>query len=614
MVPVLALLISLIIPGRKEMAISLVAFLAAAINLAGFIFFLAYRASLNLPAVNLQEFILYENGDYRFVLDFYFDRIGAVYLITGALVTFIITMYSRYYMHREEGYKRFFSTVLLFYAGYNFTILAGNFETLLIGWEILGISSFLLIAFYRNRYLPVRNAVRVFSIYRIGDVGLFLAMWASHHLWHGNITFIQLHQHGFVHHHLVNHSAEGVFISLMILLPALAKSAQLPFSSWLPRAMEGPTPSSAIFYGALSVHIGAFLLLRTYPFWSEQFSVRILIGAIGLFTAIVCFLIARVQPTLKSKIAYASITQIGIIFWEIAMGWHVIALVHFAGNAFLRTYQLLVSPSMVSYIIRDQFYHFTPHRETMEDHWTKRWKYSLYVLTIKEWNLDGIMNRWVFRPLKQVGKNFGFLNERRIIVALVILYAVGWVMITKHSIWPELLRDVLPLALSIIGLMLILRAFVERRSSISAWLMVMMSHFWTLLAVSATGQFDLNDKLLYLSGVALSGLLGFMVLKRLGKSEPGLTDLNAYRGHHHDHPRLAFIFLLCCLGLMGFPITTTFLGEDLIFSHVDENHYFLALSYSIGFVITGIALIRIYARVFLGPHCKTSHPTPLRSS
>jgi NADH:ubiquinone oxidoreductase subunit 5 (subunit L)/multisubunit Na+/H+ antiporter MnhA subunit len=84
-------------------------------------------------------------------------------------------------------------------------------------------------------------------------------MWMSHHLWHENITFLKLSNYEMVHEHLQSHSFIGVFISIMILVSAAAKSAQLPFSSWLPRAMEGPTPSSAIFYGSLSVHLGVFL-------------------------------------------------------------------------------------------------------------------------------------------------------------------------------------------------------------------------------------------------------------------------------------------------------------------------------------------------------------------
>ena len=131
---------------------------------------------------------------------------------------------------------------MFFYLGYNITIFAGNLETLFIGWEVLGICSFLLIAFYRERFLPVRNALKVYTVYRVGDVGLIMAMWMGHHLWHQNITFYDLSHDQLVHAELETHSLIGVFISLMLLITAAAKSAQLPFSSWLPRAMEESHP------------------------------------------------------------------------------------------------------------------------------------------------------------------------------------------------------------------------------------------------------------------------------------------------------------------------------------------------------------------------------------
>ncbi|MBL7852454.1 MAG: hypothetical protein JNN04_16230, partial [Cyclobacteriaceae bacterium] len=292
--PVIGFVVSLMIPRNHERWISIGAYTTVGIHLAIASLFVVYWLIQHHPTLNLKEIVLYETGDYSFFLDFYFDEITATYLLVGAVLTFLVTLYSRYYMHREAGYKRFFNTILFFYAGYMIAIFSGNLETLFVGWEILGISSFLLIAFYRDRYLPVKNAVKVFSIYRIGDVGLILAMWMSHHLWHENITFLKLSNAELVHEHLQAHTLIGVFISLMVLLTAAAKSAQLPFSSWLPRAMEGPTPSSAIFYGSLSVHLGVFLMLRTFPFWAEQMSVRILIATLGLTTSLVATGIARV--------------------------------------------------------------------------------------------------------------------------------------------------------------------------------------------------------------------------------------------------------------------------------------------------------------------------------
>ena len=287
LIPIAGFILSLLIPGKKENVISWVVYFTVGIHFASFIVFIVYWLSQGHPTLNLKDIVLFHTDGYEFFIDFYFDKITAVYMFVGSFLTFLVAIYSRVYLHRENGYKRFFNTILFFYVGYNIVIFSGNLETLFMGWEILGISSFLLIAFYRDRYLPVKNAVKVFSIYRIGDVGLILAMWMSHHLWHENITFLKLSNYELVSSQLQTHSLIGVFISLMILISAAAKSAQFPFSFWLPRAMEGPTPSSAIFYGALSVHVGIYILLRTFPFWEHQLSVRILIGAVGLISSVI---------------------------------------------------------------------------------------------------------------------------------------------------------------------------------------------------------------------------------------------------------------------------------------------------------------------------------------
>ena len=237
-------------------------------------------------------------------------------------------------MHRDGGFKRFFCTLLLFFLGYNLVVFGGNFETLFIGWEILGFCSFLLISFYRDRYLPVKNALKVISVYRLGDVCLMLAMWLAHHLFHQNITFNQLNDPGFLNGYLVSQEGLFIFISVMVLIAAAAKSAMLPFSSWLPRAMEGPTTSSAVFYGSLSLHLGAFLLIRTYPIWENLPGIKIALIVLGIATSLIATAIARVQSTVKTQIAYASITQVGLIFVEVALGFHTLALIHFAGNSF----------------------------------------------------------------------------------------------------------------------------------------------------------------------------------------------------------------------------------------------------------------------------------------
>ncbi|MDR6562545.1 MULTISPECIES: proton-conducting transporter membrane subunit [unclassified Arcicella] len=613
LIPVIGFILSLLIPAKKEGIISRVAFLTVGLHLISFIVFSVFWLFHGHETLNLKEIVLFKSKDYEFLIDFCFDEITVVYLLVGAFLTFLVTIYSRYYLHREEGYKRFFNTILFFYVGYNVAILSGNFETLFIGWEILGISSFLLIAFYRNRYLPVKNAIKVFSVYRIGDIGLILAMWASHHLWHENITFLKLSNYELVHEHILSHSFTGVFISLMILVAAAVKSAQLPFSSWLPRAMEGPTPSSAIFYGSLSVHLGVFLLLRTFPFWEHQISVRILIALLGLTTSIIASLIARVQSSVKSQIAYASIAQIGLIFIEVAAGFESLALFHFAGNAFLRTYQLLVSPSVVSYMIREQFYNFIPRQHTIEDSFPKKVEYSIYVMSLKEWNLDLFMDYIVWKPLKNVGRKLDFLTINKLMLLFIPTYVVGLVLLYNQEKLAPQLHEYLPGLFSLIGFIMVLKSFSERKSPRMSWLLIIMNHFWIALAISFNEHFKLEEAIFYLSGIIIMGAFGYFTLSKLKSIEKTL-DLNRFYGHVYEHPKFAMMFLLACLGLTGFPITSTFIGEDLIFSHIHEDQIFLAFFISSSFIIGGISVIRVYARIFLGPHIKTYHEVPYKSS
>lgn len=613
LIPLSAFVISLVLPSRAEGALSKTAFIAAGVQvLFTACFTLAWLIQGQVD-LNVKEVVVYRSPGYEFFIDLYFDRVSAHFLLVGALLTFMITIYSRYYLHRETGFKRFFNTVLFFFTGYSITVLSGNFETLFLGWEVLGISSFLLIAYYRDRYLPVKNALKVFSIYRVADVGLILAMWLSHHLWHENITFQKLHDSVLVHEHLASHSAVGIIISLMILLSAAAKSAQLPFSSWLPRAMEGPTPSSAIFYGSLSVHIGVFLLLRTFPFWEHQAVVRVMIALLGLVTSVIATLTSRVQSSVKAQIAYSSIAQIGLIFIEVAAGLEALALIHFAGNAFLRTYQLLVSPSVVTYLIREQFYHFVGRVHTFEDTLPKRLQYSLYMLSLREWDLDTFMYRRLWNPMKAVGRRLDLFNINRSLSILIPLYIIGLVALYHADKLGAAGHDVLPTVCAGIGLMLILRAFTERRHVRRALTMVILAHFWIALAISFNEHFEFDHSMLYMVGVAISGALAVYLINRLRRTERNV-DLGRFHGHVFEHPRLALFFLVACLGMAGFPITPTFIGEDLIFSHIREDQWVLALFVALTFVLNGLALVRIYARVFLGPHVKTYHEVAYRSA
>ena len=603
---------SLLAMGSKwgEMHISRIAWTTALLHSLLVVIALLLWIANGADPLNFKEWVLFQNADYSFFIDFYLDEVSAVFVAMGSFITLLIIRYSRFYMHMESGYKRFFQHVMLFFFGYNLTALAGSFETLFMGWEFLGISSFLLVGFYRQRYLPVKHAVRVFSVYRIGDVGILLAMWASHHFWHENITFLKLHNNHLVHEHLAQHSAIGALISVGLLLAAMAKSAQYPFSSWLPRAMEGPTPSSAIFYGSLSVHFGLFLLLRTEDFWQNQLSVRVLIAAMGLSTAVIAYLIAKVQTNVKTQIAYSSISQIGIMFLELALGWNGLVLIHFAANAFLRTYQLLVSPSMVAYKIRDQFYYGSRRSKWLMPGYFMKVQSRIYAMALAEFRMDQRLNRWVFKPMKTAGRKLPVSSVSQWLKFMLPLWLIVALMLGfKVSLSPTQHHAVATI-LAAVGILGVFRAFSERQSPYLAWILVASGHVTMSLAVSFNESFSYQETLWYLSGVGLMGYLGWRLLQRMQTELPSLT-MHEYYGYGSAHPRFASWFLLASLGLMGFPISPTFIGEDLVFSHIHEQQWLFAFFFSVSYILSGISLIRVYARLFMGREVRAHHSQSL---
>lgn len=608
-VPFMAFLATLLWQNKSEKAIGKIVRFAKVFNIVMALSFFTGWLITGLEPISFKVATLYETDHFVFAIQLYYDEITAVFSIAGSLLFFLVATFSKYYMHRDEGYKRFFNTILLFATAFNFIILAGNFETLFIGWEIKGICSFILIAFYRNRYLPVKNAFKAVTNYRISDVALMLAMWMMHHLTHRNINFSQL---GEAKEAAIAAGQTGmtVFIVFMLILPATIKSAQFPFTSWLPRAMEGPTASSAIFYGSVSVHIGVFLLLRTHPFWEDMLWAKIVIIVIGATTAIAATLIARVQPTVKTQIAYSSAAQIGLMFIEIAIGWHWLVLLHFAGNAFLRTYQLLVSPSVLNYLVHHQYFHYvSPVQKTVS-----KWKASLYILNIKEWNLDSLMFTGLWTPFKWLGKQVQFLQSKAIIrilaLAGIILAIFGYT--SQSSI--AALSGVLPVVLMSTALAVILFSFAYRQSALRAWVYLLTAHFFIIAAVLFNAA-HINgvEIIFYASGVILAFLLGYYCLHKI-KAVDNDISLNRFHGYVYEQNTTGFLFLVAAMGMLGFPLTAAFIGIDVLFTYVHSNQFVLITLMALCFIFIELTAFRILLRIFFGPHKKLYHPVAFRSS
>jgi NADH-quinone oxidoreductase subunit L len=612
--PLAGFLISLFFKNSQEKLIAGVAYTSVGLQLIFVISFIAYWLFHHSPILDLKHFVFFKEDNIEIFLDFYFDKTTAVFSLLGTIITYLVLVFSKYYLHRDSGYKRFFNTILLFFFAYNVTVFAGNFETLFIGWEFLGITSFLLIAFYRDRYLPVKNALKTISLYRLGDICLILALWTCHHIWNENITFLKLENLEIVDIHIKEHYFSVVFLLSMIVIAASLKSAQFPFSSWLPRAMEGPTTSSAVFYGSLAVHLGVFLLFRTYNYWNTVLPIKIAIITIGVLTAIVATLIARVQSTVKTQIAYASIAQIGLIFIEVALGWHILALFHVSGNALLRMYQLLVSPSVLGYMIHDQFFNFIPKQIKISNSISSKYSNSIYLLSIKEWNMDTYLKKLLWDPIKFIGNSLQFISNSVGIVVFNIIFILGlsFFYFDKHI--PEHIDKYLHLIFSFIGMILIILAFVEKKNPLKAWGLIILSQLYVVLSIALLNdEYEYIEILFYVFGLSVAAVIGTIILQKLKRIETDI-DLNRFYGHIYSHPKLGFWFLIACLAFVGLPFTPSFIGLDLMYSHIDHEEYALTTFVTISFLILELAVLRIYARVFLGPHSKQTHPTAYRSS
>jgi len=286
---------------------------------------------------------------FHFAFKFVFDRLSVPFAILSFVLCGTIGAFANKYLHREPGFARFFMQYALFVMGMIFTSLAGTIESLFFGWELVGVSSAMLVAFFHERTAPVRNGLRVWIVYRISDAALLVAAVVLHHL-RGEGDFSALMgTYPWPESHTVLTGNEPLIIGLLLLVAAAGKSALVPFSGWLPRAMEGPTPSSAVFYGALSVHLGAYLLLRVSPLLDASPTLSALVLILGLVSAMFGALASRAQTDVKCALAFASLTQVGLIVAEIGAGLpRYIPLVHILGHACLRTLQFLRASSVLT--------------------------------------------------------------------------------------------------------------------------------------------------------------------------------------------------------------------------------------------------------------------------
>ena len=231
---------------------------------------------------------------------------NAVLAALFSLLLVISIRFSINYMHREAGFHRFFFILSLFASAMLLLVLSGNAAGTFFGWEIAGLCSYLLIAYAYHRPLAALNATRVFVTNRIGDAGFILGMGLSY-AWADSIDWNDLNA---ASAQLTTSEATG--ISLCFAIAAFAKSAQLPFTPWLARAMEGPTPSSAVFYGAVMIHAGVYLVCLLAPVFEQAPFAMGVLAVAGGATAVYSFIVGLTQTDVKEFAGFCHIRPAGL--------------------------------------------------------------------------------------------------------------------------------------------------------------------------------------------------------------------------------------------------------------------------------------------------------------
>jgi len=350
--------------------------------------------------IELGNWVSIEEEHFHFHLKFVFDRLSVPFAILSFVLCGTVGAFATVYLHREQGYARFFMLYALFLLGMIASSLAGTIETLFLGWELVGLSSALLVAYFHERPGPVRNGYRVWATYRLADAAFLVAALTMHHMTGAGDFDVLMGSGAWPQGVAAIDAWSALAVGSLLLLAAAGKSGMVPFSGWLPRAMEGPTPSSAVFYGALSVHLGTYLLLRVSPLLDASWPLRMMVIALGLLSAILGTLASRVQSDVKNALAFASLTQVGIITVEIGLGLRYIALIHMIGHACLRTLQLLRAPSVLKdyQMLEDAVGAHLAGDVVNPARSTGEFQLRLYRFALHRGHLDAILDDWVVRP------------------------------------------------------------------------------------------------------------------------------------------------------------------------------------------------------------------------
>lgn len=450
-------------------------------------------------------------------------------------VCLFIAHFSKTYLHREKGIARFFFLLFLFYVGISTLLFATTIDAFYFGWEIVGMTSVLLIGFFFDRPNTVHNALQVFTIYKLCDCTLLLATLLIHYREdHASID-------GLLH-------AQPQFdVALLMIATALGKSAQFPFSFWLPKALEGPTPSSALFYGGLSIHLGPALLLYFSHLWFPFAGARILVGVIGFLSVTHALMVRKTQSDAKSLLAYATIIQIGCIWMEIALALHALAWCHMLLHISLRLFQFLRAPSA----LQDHLSNLSRSKPSLLSRLPVPLQRSLYALSFHRWHFEYV---WEFcvETIKSLVKS---PKKRRSLQGF--LAALTLIL----SLWDVYRGDTLAtLFLAIVF------AFASLFSEQTKTYLLRLTAGLVLLLIALfqTDAVSSSSRNLFMMNLGVTLFIYTLLVLTFRNRRILKSAVRQFAGNHFSHPLASYILFFCALALCGFPGTIGYHAEDLV--------------------------------------------------
>ena len=293
------------------------------------------------------EIVVYQwfaSGDLAVDFAFFIDELTIVMMLVVTSISWLVTRFSVKYMHNEDGFSRYFTIVPLFVFAMLVLVMANNYLLMFLGWEGVGVCSYLLVGFYRDRKRAAQAGTKAFIMNRVGDVDLLVAMFLL--VVHtGSVRFGDVFA-------AADSLSSGVVtgICFLLLFGAVGKSAQLPLGTWLAQAMEGPTPSSALIHAATMVTAGVYLVVRSNPLFDAAPTALLAVGLVGTLTALYAQLVGYVQTDIKGMLAASTTAQLGLMFVLCGLGLYTVAIFHLVVHAFYKSYLFLTAPSILHHL------------------------------------------------------------------------------------------------------------------------------------------------------------------------------------------------------------------------------------------------------------------------